>query len=1100
MFKSARWRSEKSNIKAVFKLQFQATQVPRLRGDTLMISLVPADVGKPTARLEKAAIHDGTCYWENPIYETVKFIQENKTGKINEKIYHFLVSTGSSKAGLIGEVTIDFSDYAEAIKPSSVSLPLKTSNSGAVLHVTIQKMQGDVDQSFCREFDENGDSKVKFQDSSLMSQLSNSDTDGSSKHNSSEDGPFNETASQNTGSSVKAFSHSDATSASDSESSSGRNTPRELGTKKNNINQNPTIFQSSFSHSSMLQKPTTNLVNINHLEHQRSNMEWSGGSAPDGSIDDMENNHKDTLPRERSPQASDIPIGKLKIDLVILARQVEISVLELQTLQKQIVKESQRAQNLSREVGSLKEERDALKTECEQIKALQKHIHEVKASKKFQFEREDPRVLLEEIRQELNYEKDLNAYLRLQLHKTQESNSELILAVQELDEILEQKNMELSYVSNKTATSENAEEVIETVSKHKMAEDEGQQALEELVMEQDDAKGAYLLEQKIIDLYGEIKFYRRDRDELEMQMEQLALDYEILKQENHDISSKLEQNQLEEQLKMQYECSASLATVNELEKQVESLEKELKRRAQEFSASLATINKLEIQVNTLEKELEKQAQGFEVDLEAVTCAKIEQEQRAIRAEDALKKTRWNNANMAERLQEDFRRLSMQMASTFDMNEKLAMKALTEASELRLQKSCHEEMLQKANEELDSVKDWYEAELKELANKMDSKTKQIEQILLELEDKSKQLEHQKKHKEETHAVFSKEILILRAEIKRLTEENNDLSEQAEQKVKLRAEMEQMKTSLERRIASVREEADKSLEELTNMRCLKDEKETMVGTLQSEVKTLKAQYNDMKHSLFEDKLEKENLRKQVFHLKDDLRKKDDTITSIEKKLKDSSRRAIVSEGTKTTSRNNKSAPVSRGSKEITSLREKINLLEGQIKLKEAAQENSTHSFLEKEKDLHDKIKELESRMEGYCEDRFQEEAKDAGYVTANASKPDEGRNISKNVLESEMSITTCMFDQTGGGAAAMKRKVETCPEKELEVSICHTNDQGKLAELFTQMTLLERRNKSMEGELKEMKERYSEISLKFAEVEGERQQLVITIRKLKNAKRN
>lgn len=42
--------------------------------------------------------------------------------------------------------------------------------------------------------------------------------------------------------------------------------------------------------------------------------------------------------------------------------------------------------------------------------------------------------------------------------------------------------------------------------------------------------------------------------------------------------------------------------------------------------------------------------------------------------------------------------------------------------------------------------------------------------------------------------------------------------------------------------------------------------------------------------------------------------------------------------------------------------------------------------------------------------------------------------------------------------------------------------------------------MESELKDMQERYSEISLKFAEVEGERQKLVMTVRNLKNAKKS
>lgn len=61
--------------------------------DTLVLSIVPGHIGKPTMRLEKATIRDGICIWENPIYETVKFIQEPKTGKISDRIYHYVVST-----------------------------------------------------------------------------------------------------------------------------------------------------------------------------------------------------------------------------------------------------------------------------------------------------------------------------------------------------------------------------------------------------------------------------------------------------------------------------------------------------------------------------------------------------------------------------------------------------------------------------------------------------------------------------------------------------------------------------------------------------------------------------------------------------------------------------------------------------------------------------------------------------------------------------------------------------------------------------------------------------------------------------------------------
>ncbi|XP_042505705.1 intracellular protein transport protein USO1-like isoform X2 [Macadamia integrifolia] len=1114
MFKSPKWRSEKNKIKAVFKLQFQATQVPQLGWETLMVSMVPVDVGKPIAKLEKVVVKDGTCRWENPIYETIKFVQDPKSGKLNQKIYQFLVSNGSSKSGLLGEVSLDFADYAEAIKPSSVSLPLKTSDTGAVLQVTIQRMHEANDQ---REVKENGDVSLKSQDRSLRSKFINDDTDEGRINNSTEDGPFEKTTfpSRESRGNLRAFLGSDAISASGSESSSGRNTPRELGLKNKNTCQDPTSVLSSLSHSSDPRKTIVNAVMANHQEHRRSNTEWSVSSAPDGSLDGSTSS-EDALLKERESQASDISIEKLKGELVVLARHVEVSELELQTLRKQIVKEGRRGQELSREVVSLKEERDELRRECEQLKASQKHFEAAKATNGLQFESEDSKALLDEIRQELNYEKHLNDNLRLQLQKTQESNSELLLAVQDLDEMLEQKNREICILSNKVATSEKAEE-LQAISRKERDDDEEQWALEVLLKGHDDSKEVYYLEQKIVDLYSEIEVYRRDRDELVMQTEQLALDYEILKQENHDISSKLEQSRLQEQLKTQYDCSASLVTINELEAQVENLEKELKKQAQEFSISLASINELESQVNRLEEELVKQAQGFEADLDAVIHAKVEQEQRAIRAEEALRKTRWNNANTAEQLQEDFRRLSIQMASTFDANEKLAKKALKETGELRLQKGHLEEMLEKANEELTFIKDEYEAKLVELSKEVNLKTEKAEQMRFQLDDTSTKLEQQKKYEKERSDAFTREIINLRAEIERLTRDLNRITKQDEHQEELRAEMEQLKASinktemllqtgnvkrdeLERRIASLTKEAERSLEELENMKCLKDEKEKMVGNLQSEVETLRAQYDDLKHSLFEDELEKQNLRKQIFHLRDNLRKKEDAITTIEKKLKENSGQTLPSDGPKPISRNNNSSPNSRGSKEIANLREKIKL-QGQIKLKEDVLENLTNSFLEREKDLCNKIEELENRMEelnqnstSFSEEQFQKETKDAKKTNANASKIERGTKL----LNSKMCTNAYMSDQNGIDKPINRSRISS--EKELQFITTQSSDQEKLAELLSEMALLKGRNESMEQELKDMQERYSEISLKFAEVEGERQQLVMTVRNLKNAKKN
>ncbi|XP_058075918.1 uncharacterized protein LOC131224658 isoform X2 [Magnolia sinica] len=1127
MFKAARWRSEKNKIKVVFKLQFQATQVPQIGWDALMVSLVPVEVGKPTVKSEKAVTRDGTCRWENPIYETVRFSREPKTGKINEKIYQFLISTGQSKSGLLGEVTIDFADYAEATKPSSVSLPLKTSKSGTVLHVTIHRIQAAVDG---REAEENGDVVVRSNGRTLKSQFSNSDTDGSFKSSNdisnsiaTEDGlsisrevhlglSQNKTTSHHAESNgvLRASIGNDAVSASSLDSSSGQDTSQEFGLKNNGIQQDVVSFVSSLSNNgTMPQKPTANPVRsaLDTQEHRRSNTDWSVSSAPDGSTDESTNSSEDAILKD-GLQGSDVSSEKLKNEIGVLARQAEVSELELQTLRKQIMKESRRGADLSKEVCNLKEERDAAKRECERLKAVQREIDFGKVSNKSQFDSQDHKHLLEEIKQELNYEKDLNANLRLQLQKTQESNSELILAVQDMEELLERKNKETPCVSSseaavRAAAHENGGPFLHRSeinregwgmgSKHE-SEDEEQHALEELIRERIDADVAYSLEQKIIDLSCEIEMYKKEREELEMQMEQLALEYEILKQENHDMSSKLEQNRLQEQLKMQYECSASLAVLNDLE----------------------------IHVESLEKELEKQAEAFEADLAAMTRARVEQEQRAIQAEEALRKTRWNNANTAERLQEEFQRLSMQMASTFDANEKLAMQALTEASELRLEK-CHlEDLLAKANEELRLMNDQYKVKMEELSKETDLRAKQIDQLILELAEKSKEIENQKQYGEESEKAFSEETLMLRTEIEKLKGEKNDLSEQVELNGKLRAEIEQMKTSIdememllergneEREILERKvKEAEKSLKELNDVRHLKDEKEMVVESLQSEVETLRAQYNDLKHTLFEDEFEKENLRKQVFHLRGDLRKKEDAITVIEKKLKDSSARVPVSDGaTKPASRNNKTSRAPPATKEVSNLREKIKLLEGEIKQKEAAFENSTLSFLKKEKDLCNRIEELEKSMGDlsqknslcFCDDKFQKNANDVENGTINSVRSKDGRNMDESLLGSELGAKERIPDQNGIDRAPIRSTIGTNWEKEPKVSTPHTKDQGDDTELLSQMALLKERNESMENELKEMQERYSEISLKFAEVEGERQKLVMTIRNLKNAKKN
>ncbi|KAK2653841.1 hypothetical protein Ddye_013697 [Dipteronia dyeriana] len=986
MFKS--WRNDRTKIKAVFKLQFQATQVPRLKKSAVMISLVPEDAGKPTVKLEKVAVQDGTCTWENPLYEIVKLIRETKTGKIKEKIYHFIVSTGSSKSGFLGEASIDFADFAAETEPLTVTLPLKFANSGAILHVTIQRAEGVNDQ---RDTEENGGMALP-QVTILKNQQSNYKTDRK-EQDFAENGHLDIAASQN-GKQIGSF-----------RASTGSRTTFASCWDEQNIQQDPDSLHSPYRQNSMPQRGTVGAVTTKNRAHRRTNTDWSVGSVSDGSLFDSINSPEDNLPREWQ-EGSDGSVEKLRNEIAMMMRQAELTEIELQSLRKQMVKESKRAQDQTRQVISLSEERDSLRTECKQLRR-QKSIDDAAVQSQLQSENDHLRAIQEEIRQELNHEKEMKTNLQLQLQKTQDSNSELMLAVEDLNEILEQKNRE-----------------IETCNS---AEGEHQLALKEL------AKNIEMLRQKVGDRDDEIEFFSKHTEELEMHMEQLTQDNEVLKQENSHLSSKLEQKQLES-IKTCNESSESLATIKELESQVERLEEKMKQQSQDYSESLVAINELESQVKRLNQELEKQAQEFEDDLDAVTSAKTEQEQRAIRAEEALRNTRWKNAVSAERLQEEFKRLSVDMASKLDENDKLAMNAHTEANELRMQKKDLEELLLKSKDELDLMKD------------------QIEEMSLELDDKSKQLECAQKSEEQKLETFAMEVQMLKTEIQKLKMERNNLSEQAEQRddteqilsigetAMLVERWNKERNDLEKKIALAKKEAEKAHEELISMRFLRDENKMMVGNLQSEVKKLKVQHGELKNSLIEVKLEKDNLRKQVFQLKDELQKKEEEITSIEKEFENYGGKAPVTDVQMT-----------------SSLMGKLKLLKEHLKLNEVAQETSANSGSVRENNLSIKTEEQESTIE-------------------------------------QVKITPVH------GYKHATRKEETCSEKKLNLSTSHASNAGNLTELLSEVTLLKEKNKHMETELKEMQERYSEISLKFAEVEGERQKLVMTVRNLKNGKKN
>lgn len=975
MFKSGRWRGG-GKAKAMFKLQFHATQVPEPGWESMMVVVTPQDIGRPTARTDGAEVADGACRWAAPIFEATKL----PAGK--DKIYHFLVyETGSSKAALLGEATANLAEYADALKPSAVTLPFKGSPApGALLHVTIQRVVGGGAGGCGDDVSENGDTAKSSPRRTLQSQLSRcEDEDGEKARSLAADSmsPVHDglviskppgmrfPLRRNMPMSVEPAGHLhnansfDAVSVSGSDGSSGRFTPKTSANMHSTFHHDATNVPSPFANNGTQRNPL-------------SSGDWSGSSAPDASTDGSTSNSGETGLR-----GAEDDVEKLRSEIGTLTRKMDVSDMELQTLRKQIVKESRRGQDLSKEMNSLREERDALRRECEGLRGTKKTIHDANGSGKRLSVGEDPWSQIEELKQELGHEKNLNADLRIQLQKMQESNSELLLAVKDLDELLEQKDRDISVFQQETVDDPQEAQYEHALSNvhsggHKMdmsetssyQEKEDELMLDALVKKSDGIASSELQE-KIIELSDEIELYKKDREDLEMQMEQLALDYEILKQENHDISSRLEQTQLREQLRMQYECSAHLSIITDLETNVENLE----------------------------NELQTQSERLEADIAEVLSAKVEQEQRAIKAEEALRKARWNNATTAERLQEEFKSLSSQVSSAFSANERLLVQARKEAAELQLQKSQLEELLQKAQEDTVSVQEQNRMKIQQLLTLVDFKSKEIDRLVMELKSKSDEFQNQKRSDEEKLDALSEEIEQLKVKIEKLSNERDKLMENNQQKdMELAASGEkdmalEDKTAeiilLNEELALLKGHVQTYLSELNTLKRSRNEKDEAIGKLQINIGSLKLQHENIKKLLSTKESEKSNLASQVLKLRRALESREDA--------KENGITSETTEDQHTNSKRTKHNIVSTGNTDATPI-----------------------------VDMH---------SNGH--------------------------------------------DARGAGA--------------------HADQSAKELDSLKEM------NKAMQEELNELHERYSEISLKFAEVEGERQQLVMTVRTLKNALR-
>ncbi|KAE8658979.1 polygalacturonase-like [Hibiscus syriacus] len=626
-------------------------QIPQSGWDKLYISFVPADSGKTTAKTTKANVRNGTCKWADPIYETTRLLQDIKTKQFDEKLYKLVMAMGSSRTSLLGEATINLADYADASKPSVVPLPLIGCDSGAILHVTVQLLTS---KTGFREFEQ----QREFKERGLQVGPDQNSPDQSYSGKA----PVSEEIVNNYVDKV------DARVRFKEKAKEAPLVEDDLGLNED-YGYSAVGFDDSSNTSYSLYTEKHGMSSIHELD-----------SLKHSASDDLAGLHHSPQQEKEDPsnsrlrgclEAAESSIQELQTELSLLQNHASQIGDETEKFAEQLVAEISSGERLEKEVFALKSECSKLKDDLELLKRSQicHSLTEEKLIKKDQsllFQNLEVIwskgiVVMEAQIRELQNKTSLIYHERE--HRFFHEDLEALLGI--LQDLKQRTQKEISILSSGPSDRYNMKEGLRETSltngdiflpETSFGVDLYQPELGmvphgsepgRMSHEPDYVASSNAMKGKIFELLGQLDESKAERASLVKKMEQMECYYEALVQE-------LEENQgqmLEELQRLRNEHSTCSYRVQSTKAEMETMRQDMNEEILRFSE-------------------EKQ------DLESLTK---ELERRAIIAEAALKRARLNYSVAVGQMQKDLELLSSQVMSVFETNENLIREAFVDSS-------------------------------------------------------------------------------------------------------------------------------------------------------------------------------------------------------------------------------------------------------------------------------------------------------------------------------------------------------------------------------------------------------------------------------------
>ncbi|KAL6589509.1 hypothetical protein ACP70R_050332 [Stipagrostis hirtigluma subsp. patula] len=459
MFKLHRHRSsDRVGERFDFKFfNFRAVQVPAV-SDRLFLSIVSVDTGKTIAKSSKSASRSGICQWPDTIFEPIWFSKDQVSKEFEECQYKIVVSVGSAKTGVLGEIFLNLSNFLNLVDPTAISLPLKRCNSGTVLQLKVQclgtksKLSGGV-----RSWK---DMPPRLEDRSSA----NDDVDNRSEGS---DGTFTRgvrSSSENhlggiyqdePGNRETSFS----ASGSHRSSNSGDSTVDRTNFSPRDSNGGLYVGRqdSASSHASYVSagRGDDGFRSNNSSFSSRA----SGPNALQGGTPKAFSNGLAQLSMGTSESSKDLleaaeeTIEELRDEAKMWERHSRKLKADLEMLKKECSEKSKQHAELAVELSAAQAERDSYRQEIEELKSSQQDVTTRQAITGTP-KRGEWIDLRKELEEEVKFLKESNANLTGQLNRTQEANIELVSILQELEETIEEQRIEISKISKVKATAD----------------------------------------------------------------------------------------------------------------------------------------------------------------------------------------------------------------------------------------------------------------------------------------------------------------------------------------------------------------------------------------------------------------------------------------------------------------------------------------------------------------------------------------------------------------------------------------------------------------------------------------------------------------------